>query len=707
MCWRVVVAVLACGVTALFASPVWPLQRAAALQTARGPQSAANEQQKRALTLEDYYRMKSVGAPTISPDGQWVIYTVSQPVEESNGNRSETWLVRSDGSVPPERVQREGQNISGVRWGDDSRLRYTFQNATWVLEPARLGGPTSPAPATAPSPPSGLSPDGRWIVRAQAMPAQPQPPLPVLSDFERRHQERFRGDAFDWYPFRSDGQRFPLPERTARQASEVFLMPAGGGAARQLTQLGLQVGSVQWIPDGSGIVFTANDAILDHLSYGSTDIFRVTVDGELTRLTNDSYSYSGLGFSPDGRWMIYTRSVSTDMIIELKMNHGGSQDIFVAPAAGGTPVNITADWDLDPGSLQWSPDSRTLYITADVAGATHLFATAPTGGGVKQITTGDRRITGIDFDRDFKRMAYTVGTFDAPSDVYVSDIDGRNERRLTDVHAGFTAEVQLWSRPSERVNWESYDGTRVEGFLIYPYGYSASGGSYPLIVMNHGGPHAMSGYGFNFKNSLFAAHGYFVFLPNFRSSTGYGDAFKWGTWGAWGIKDGEDVLSGIDHLVARQPIDRNRVGTTGHSYGGIITNWLITRYPDRFRAAIPGAGESNWTSNFALSDISRTKETEFFGPPWDPRAREIMIAQSPALNCGGVKAATLFVHGAVDYRVPLEGAIQLYTCLKKQRVPAKMIIYEGQSHGISGHWNNVHRAMNELAWWEEHLKGGR
>jgi dipeptidyl aminopeptidase/acylaminoacyl peptidase len=160
----------------------------------------------------------------------------------------------------------------------------------------------------------------------------------------------------------------------------------------------------------------------------------------------------------------------------------------------------------------------------------------------------------------------------------------------------------------------------------------------------------------------------------------------------------------VDHLIARLPIDRNRVGSTGHSYGGIITNWLITRYPDRFRAAIPGAGESNWTSNFALSDISRTKETEFFGTPWDPRAREIMIAQSPSLNCGGVKAATLFIHGAVDYRVPLEGAIQLYTCLKKQRVPAKMIIYEGQSHVISGHWNNVHRTMNELMWWEQYLK---
>ncbi|MHB1330126.1 MAG: alpha/beta hydrolase family protein [Gemmatimonadales bacterium] len=160
---------------------------------------------------------------------------------------------------------------------------------------------------------------------------------------------------------------------------------------------------------------------------------------------------------------------------------------------------------------------------------------------------------------------------------------------------------------------------------------------------------------------------------------------------------------GIDHLAARYAADRNRVGSTGHSYGGILTNWLITKYPDRFRAAVSGAGESNWTSNFALSDISRTKETEFFGPPWDPRARAIMIAQSPVLNAGGVKAATLFIHGAVDYRVPLEGAIQLYTALKKQRVPTKLIIYEGQAHGISGHWNNIHRIMHELRWWETYL----
>jgi dipeptidyl aminopeptidase/acylaminoacyl peptidase len=664
-------------------------------------QSAA-AQTRRGLALEDYYRVKSVGSPSISPDGRWVSYTVSLPIEETNGNAAAAWLVPADGSAPPVRIQHQGRDVTNPRWGEDGRLRFTAGEATWALDLARLSGPAvrEDAPATDGTP----SPDGRWTARTQQMPAAARP-APSLSDFERRHEERFRGDAFDWYPFRQDGQRFPLPDPAERRTSEIFLHAAdGGGSPRQLTRLGLSPGNLTWTPDGSAVLFTANDGVLDELAYGTNQIYRVTLDGELTRLTNDGFGYSNLRFSPDGRWMTYVRSFGTDMIIELELSHGGSQDLYITPAGGGEPVNLTAGWDLDPGTPQWSPDSRWIYFTAGIGGATHLFRVAPTGGDVQQVTTGQRRVSGIDFDREFRRMTYTVGEFDRPSEVWVADIDGRNERRLTDVHADFVAEVELASRPTETIRWNSYDGTEIEGFLMYPHGYDPARGPYPLIVMNHGGPHSASGYGFSFKNSLFAANGYFVFIPNFRSSTGYGDDFKWATWGGWGNKDGEDVVSGVDWLVSRYPIDRERVGTTGHSYGGIITNWLITRYPDRFRAAIPGAGESNWTSNFALSDISRTKETEFFGPPWDPKAREIMIAQSPYLNCGGTKAATLFIHGAVDYRVPLEGAIQLYTCLKKQRVPTKMIIYEGQSHGISGHWNNVHRMMNELHWWETYLK---
>ena len=281
----------------------------------------------------------------------------------------------------------------------------------------------------------------------------------------------------------------------------------------------------------------------------------------------------------------------------------------------------------------WSPDSRYLYFVTGIGGARHLFRVSPTGGAVEQVTRGARRLNGLDIDDAFRRMTYTVGDFDRPPDVYSADIDGTNERRLTNVHGDFLADVQLASRPSTSVHWKSYDGTAVEGFLIFPYGYDENT-RYPLIVVSHGGPHSASGYGFNFKNSFFAANGYFVFLPNFRSSTGYGDAFKWGTWGGWGTNDGEDVLAGVDYLIEQYPIDRHRVGATGHSYGGILTNWLITRYPDRFAAAVSGAGASNWTSNYALSDVARSKELEFLGPPWDPKAREVMIRQSAYLNSG-------------------------------------------------------------------------
>lgn len=678
-------------------------------ESQEGAPASAVRDGRRPLALEDYYHIRSIGSPHISPDGRWVSFTVSLPVEETNGNRVETYLVPADGSASPIRILHRGADVTNPHWGEDGRLRYTAGDTTWSLDPDRPGTPVvrQDGPAVQGLP----SPDGRWVVRLGRIPP-PRPPEPPMTDFQRRHQERFRGADFDWYPFRQDGRPFPLPDPRLRAAQELFVEATDGSVApRQLTRLGLEPGNLRWTPDSRAILFTANEGLLDEIDYGSSDLFRVTVEGELTRLTEDGYNYTGVEFSPDGRWLAWVRSFGTDLIIRERLDHGGPQDLYVqrvegsGPAPGSEPVNLTADWDLDPGPPRWSPDGRHLYFTAQIGGEAHLFRVAVDGGPVEQVTRGPRRINNLTFDRDFRRIAFTVGEFDRPSELYTADIDGGNERRLTDVNRDFLGEVSLATHPSQAVRWNSYDGTPIEGFLMFPHGWDPEAGTtYPLIVMNHGGPHAASGYGFSFKNSLFAAHGYFVFLPNFRSSTGYGTDFKWATWGGWGNLDGEDVLSGIDHLAAHYPIDLERVGTTGHSYGGILSNWLITRYPDRFRAAVPGAGESNWTSNFALSDISRTKETEFFGAPWEPRAREIMVAQSPALNCGGVRAATLFVHGAVDYRVPLEGSIQLYTCLKKQRVPTRLIIYEGQAHSISGHWNNVHRMMHELAWWEQYLK---
>jgi dipeptidyl aminopeptidase/acylaminoacyl peptidase len=321
------------------------------------------------------------------------------------------------------------------------------------------------------------------------------------------------------------------------------------------------------------------------------------------------------------------------------------------------------------------------------------------------MTKGERRINGVSFDRDFKRIAFTVGLIESPPEVYSANIDGSNEKRLSHVNDAFTTEVGL-SR-AERLQFSSQDGTPIEGWLLYPYGYRPDGGPYPLVVSNHGGPHAADGYSFDFKNQYFAANGYFVLEVNFRSSTGYGEKFLWGTWGAWGTKDGQDVMAGVDYVLGKVPVDRRRVATIGHSYGGFMTNWLITQYPDRFAAAIPGAGIVNWVSDYGTADIARTKETEFYGTPWEEKARDIMIKQSPLTYAGRVKTPTLFINGEIDQRVPYSEAEQMFVALKKNGVPAKVIQYANMPHSISGSWNQIHRMLNELHWLDRYLKSGK
>jgi len=374
----------------------------------------------------------------------------------------------------------------------------------------------------------------------------------------------------------------------------------------------------------------------------------------------------------------------------------------VFPAAGGTEKNLTADWDYLPAGAQWSPDGKFIYFTGGVGGTSHLFRVSPDGGAVQPMTTGQRRLGGFSFDRSMSRMVYSVAQFEAPTELWAANVDGSGEHQLTHVFDAFTAEVTL--SKAERLLFKSADGTPIEGWLTLPYGYRPGAGPYPLVVSNHGGPHAAIEYGLNFKNQYMAANGYFVLEVNFRSSTNYGEKFLWATWGAWGTKDGQDVMAGVDHVIGRFPIDRKKVATIGHSYGGFMTNWLVTQYPDRFAAAIPGAGIVNWTSDYGNADIPRTKETEFFGAPWDAKARDIMIKQSPLTYANRAKAPTLFINGEIDQRVPFSEAQQMYVALKKNGVPAKMIEYAGMPHSISGSWNIVHRMLNERQWLDRWLK---
>ncbi len=689
----------------------------------------------RRLTAEDYYRIKTVGGVQLSPNGAWVAFTVSTKFEEDNTTGVETYVVRSDGSAAPRKIQHEGKDVANPRWTDDNWLEYSLNartnsavnipggeglvaaDADIQMLDQRGGGAAaagglwkiaidtaSAAPVRADARPQGVqSPDGQWLAIARDKPRTVSAAT-YASDFEKRAFEHFKGRQFDWMRFQQDGQNFPTPDPRLRQAAEIAITPAAGGASRELTSLGMRPAGLAWHPNGRTIAFTADEHWNVEQDYPNPAIYTVTLDGKITRLTHDGYVWNSLAYSPDGAWLLSERTFGSDMIIKQRLGHGGSDDLVLWPTAGGAPLNLTEKWDLEPNAPRWSPDGKYVYFTAEKGGTTHLFRVAPRAAAVvEQVTQGERRIGNLTFDKTMSKMAYTVGTFEAPAEVWIANVDGTAEKQLTHMMDSDIGEIAL--SKADRLKWKSRDGTEIEGWLTVPYGFDRTR-RYPLIVVNHGGPHSAVGYAFTFKNQFFAANGYFVFETNFRSSTGYGDAFKWATWGAWGNKDGEDVISGIDYVIKNYPVDSARVATMGHSYGGFMTNWLIVIYPDRFAAAASGAGISNWLSDYGNADIFVTKETEFFGAPWQEQGIQRMVAQSPLMHASRVRTPTLFISGEADQRVPYEEVEQMYFALRRQGVPAKMIQYAGQPHGISGHWNNVHRMLSELQWFDTYLKKG-
>jgi dipeptidyl aminopeptidase/acylaminoacyl peptidase len=667
--------------------------------------------QERGFQPEDYYRIVTVSEAVVSPPGTFVAFTVTTVLEEANTRHRAVWLQplrngRPDGE--PFSVTDPTEESSSPIWSPDGTLlsfssrRGEDPNTVWFLRVEGPGGEGFHIEGVDGAPV--WSPDGNWIAFARPPNGNEEGETPregwVAPDAITHTLDpaRFDGRVITSMRYKRDGTLTLRPHYSVMEKRQLFVAPAQGGPANQLTSLSFDVSAVQWSRDGRLLFFTGDEYEDDELNTESTgDLWAVPFSGgPARRLTTNPGTESNPAVSPGGRRMAYrfseSRGSETDLIV-VELGPDGS--------FRGSPLNLTGDWDLDPGAPEWSSDGEYIRFPAGIGGNSHLFRVPSGGGPVEQVTAGDRQLSSFSFSAGGEVMAFTATDVVTPPELYVASGDGSTEQKATGFNDEWLREVDL--QPAERLTWNVSDGTEIEGWVIRPVGYQ-EGTSHPLILKIHGGPHSAYGNTFFPTFHVLSAAGFFVLYTNPRGSSGYGHAFQYATRGEWGIVDKEDYLAGVDAALETYPdADAGRLGVSGGSYGGFMTNWL-TATTDRFQAAVTSRSISNWESWYGSTDVQSLTEYEFFGPPWEQR--DLYRRLSPISYVENVTAPTLIIQSENDYRTPIGDAEQWFMALKKRGVPVEMVRYPRSSHGLSRTgepWLLVDRLERIRSWFQHFL----
>ncbi len=649
--------------------------------------SLASGVEKRPLEPADVLALRDVDDPQLSPDGAWVAYTVGAVDVAEDTSVGQVFMSPTAGGEAVQLTSGK-KSASRPRFSPDGRwlafLSERDGEKTQVYLLDRRGGDARKLTDYKASVSDlAWSPDSR---RLALVVADPDPDEAADEKAEKAgEKKRPRPIVIRRLQFMRDEEGYLRDER-----EHLHVVDVASGASVQVTAGPFDDAEPSWSPDGRLLAFTSNRTLPDPDASENTDVFVVAAEARAMprALTTSPGADSAPRFTADGRSVVYVAGGDPNDVWY------GTSRVAIVPVAGGAARELTSGLDRNVFAPRPAPDGRSVVFILEDGGNKHLARVPLAGGAVERIVAGERDVQGFDIAA---RGAIVVLESQPDHPPEIAAVSAAGLARVTHVNDAVLAGVRL--APLERFKAKSADGTPIDGFLLRPLDAPA-GTRVPTVLRIHGGPVDQFSTEFQLEWQLFAAHGYAVVAANPRGSSGYGRDFARAIWADWGNKDFEDVMAVVDHAIAMGVADPDRLGVNGWSYGGILTDYVITK-TTRFKAAISGASETNYLANYGNDHYQHVWEAEL-GLPW--RNTALWMRLSPWFEVEKITTPTLIMSGSEDRNVPLLNSQQLYQALRRLGRETELVIYPDETHTFKRPSFRKDRFERYLAWYDRHLK---